>query len=331
MTSGSETVALWTPRVVENGAGPQGGPCVTILLSVHNGELFLNRQLDSFLEQHHHNWLLLWRDDGSTDASRSIMLAFQTHRGAGRCLEITEAQDDHLGITQSYLLLLNHAPRDCPVAFADQDDVWLPEKLSRAIAALDTAEAGKPALYCARQLLTDRDLNPLSTSPPLHNRDGVLPALAQNIATGCTVVVNAEGRDILGAIGQPPPFVLHDWWAYLAITAAAGVIRTDDRPVVLYRQHNANAVGAPSSWGRRAYAALRRGPTVFMTIFRSNIDWLLRHRDICDPATVRMLEFIQRGMNGSWLDRLRILRRLPGLTRRGWTERLVFRLWFLLG
>ncbi|NHO32110.1 glycosyltransferase [Acetobacter fallax] len=324
--------ASWAPRFVRMGQDTADGPPVAILLSLFNGEVFLNRQLDSFLEQQHRNWLLLWRDDGSCDASRAILKAFQANRGAGRCTEIDSDSDTNIGIAASYWRLLEHVPAGYLVAFADQDDVWLPEKLSRGITALERVPPDTPALYSGRQILTDRLLNPLTTSPVTGNLQGVFSALAQNIATGCTIMLNEKALHLMNEMRPPPPFILHDWAAYLAVSAAGGTVCVDEQPVILYRQHSTNAVGAPTSWFRRAYAAIQRGPGVFMTIFRSNLTWLLNHQDAIAPSVINSLETIQRGMTaGTYFRRLQLLRQFPGLTRSGFSEKLLFRLWFIFG
>ena len=59
-------------------------PLIAILLSTYNGERYLQEQLDSILGQTYKNWRVLWRDDGSSDASRAIMEAFSNGVGCGR-------------------------------------------------------------------------------------------------------------------------------------------------------------------------------------------------------------------------------------------------------
>ena len=306
-------------------------PTVAILLSVHNGEAFLEAQLDSFLQQQHKNWLLLWRDDGSSDGSCAIVQAFAARCAPEQCRQVREPYISAIGIAASYRSLLDHVPPDCLVAFSDQDDVWFPDKLARGVAALEACADDRPALYCARQMLADRNLSPLGLSPALKAPVNCLSALAQNIATGCTVLLNASACRLLKATAPPPPLILHDWWAYLTVTAVGGYICVDERPALLYRQHGANAVGSPPSWLQRGYAALRRGPGSFMRIFRSNVEWLLARRAFLSPATAAALEAVQRGLSGSILNRLVLLRRFPALTRAGWGERMMFRLWFLCG
>ena len=62
------------------------------------------------------------------------------------------------GAAASFLLLLAENQDSPYLAFADQDDFWLPEKLQRSLALLGPPD-GKPALYCARQILTDDDFS----------------------------------------------------------------------------------------------------------------------------------------------------------------------------
>src|SRR6266581_892453 len=64
--------------------------CVAILLSTYNGERFLNEQLSSYTAQHHSDWLLYWRDDGSADGTKAMMDAFAQGPGSGRCIQIVD-------------------------------------------------------------------------------------------------------------------------------------------------------------------------------------------------------------------------------------------------
>ncbi len=299
---------------------------VAILLSTYNGARFLAAQLDSFVAQSLAEWRLYWRDDGSEDATVAVMQAFAAGAGAGRCEAV--AVPGHLGATESFMALLRAAaPAGLPVAFADQDDVWLPEKLALGVAALG-AEAG-PALYCSRQMLVDDGLAPLGESAPLRRTPCFPAALTQNIATGCTVLLNpAAARLVAGS--QAPSGSLHDWWSYLLVAAAGGRVIADPTPTVLYRQHRGNLVGAPRSMRHRARAALQRGPGVFMGVLRAHVAALLSQPELLSGEARRALAVVQRGLSGGVAQRLAALR-LPGLCRQTWQETLLFRWWFLIG
>ncbi|GBQ63106.1 glycosyltransferase [Ameyamaea chiangmaiensis NBRC 103196] len=300
---------------------------VAILLSLYNGEAFLNAQLDSFLAQTHADWTLYWRDDGSSDATVAIMRSFETHRGAGRCVEI---DDDlgNLGPAASFHALLTRAPDGSFVAFADQDDVWFADKLERALAR-NADEAG-PVLYCARQQLADRALVPIGLSPPLARSPDFPGALTQNIATGCTIVLNTAARRLLAA-HAPPDGTLHDWWAYLLVSGAGGRIIFDEQPVLSYRQHGANSVGAAASVPRRAWRAARRGPALFLHLFATNIAALGAPGIPLAPEARVLVGDVRDALAGRARARIALLRHHPELRRQGRLENLVFRLWFVFG
>jgi len=311
-------------------AGRSGaGESVAILLSTYNGAPFLREQLHSLLSQTHRHWVLYWRDDGSSDATRDIAGRFLAELPPERAQVL--AQDGRVGSTESFLRLLRHASEadHLAFAFADQDDVWLPEKLARGLAALRAVPEGVPALYCARQTLVDDTLQPVGVSPRVRRRPGFPAALTQNVATGCTAMLNRPASRLVSR-SQPPAATMHDWWSYLLVAAAGGQVLTDDASVVLYRQHAGNAVGAPPNRFSRGMAALRRGPNAFMRIFRQHLAALAEQPDLLALPAAGQVEVLERALRGGWWGRLRALR-MPGLVRQTRTETAVFRLWFLLG
>ena len=110
-------------------------PRVAILLSTYNGERFLAEQLASLDAQTYRDWSLYWRDDGSSDATNRVMQDFVASLGTGRGIVVPDPT--RVGASQSFLRLLRAACADGShiVAFADQDDVWLPDKLARGVDA----------------------------------------------------------------------------------------------------------------------------------------------------------------------------------------------------
>ncbi len=304
-------------------------PDIAILLSTWNGAAFLDAQLDSLLAQSHTDWQVFWRDDGSDDATPEMMRDFAGAAGAGRVVDLND-NAGHVGVTASFLSLLRRAPRGRIVAFADQDDVWLPEKLARGVRGLDDVQPGRPGIYCARQHLVGADLTPIRLSAPVRGQMGFPRSMTQNVATGCTVMLNADAAGLLAEAQAPAAETLHDWWAYVLVSACGGAVVADDTPTVLYRQHARNAVGVPLSPARRAWAAIRRGPHVFMRTFRAHMDALASQPELLSPAARESLALISEGLHDGWNLRLRALRH-PGLKRQNWAETQLFRLWFMLG
>ncbi len=291
-----------------------------VLLAARDGARHLPELLAS-LETQTHPWELWWRDDGSRDGTAAL-LEGRGHRVDG---------EENLGAAGCFLALLRAvaptlAAADC-VGFADQDDVWLPEKLARGAAALAGVAAGQPAIYAARQIYVDATLRRIGISTRVR-APGFPAALTQNVAVGCTVMLNTAGARLVAA-SRPPTHVFHDWWSYILVTAAGGAFLWDDEPVLLYRQHPANLVGAARGW-RRALATLRRGPRAYMRMMRSHLATLEANAALITPQARETVSALSRALAGSRVDRTKALA-TPGLRRQTNLEDLLFRLWFLIG
>lgn len=307
---------------------------VYILLSLYNGAAFLQEQLESLEQQTCSHWVLLWRDDGSTDASAALMAAFTQKHGAYKCQQLALGHGQRMGVFASYWALLAATPNNAFVAFCDQDDFWFPDKLERGLAALQAAPSDRPALYCARQVLTDETLHPIALSPDLPEQTSLLQAMTQNIATGCSVMLSPAACQLIQKAPYPFAHILHDWWAYLVVCAAEGTIITDNEPALLYRQHQHNTVGACGTFCQRALAALKRGPHIFMTIFWENTKALRALPNLLTSDNRKRVSLLTRGRCSGvkgLTARFSLLRQLKQLRRHNMWEQAVFRLWFLLG
>ena len=105
-----------------------------------------------------------------------------------------------------------------------------------ALAAFDG-----PTLYCSAVNLVGEDLKFIRVHRRCVRRPSFENALVENIATGCTIVLNRPAIDLL-ASRVPKDFLMHDAWSYLVV-AGCGYIVYDPRPQVLYRLHGSNTVG----------------------------------------------------------------------------------------
>lgn len=216
---------------------------VEILMSTYNGEKYLIEQLDSILAQTHGNLILTIRDDGSKDSTSEILSSYAT---ADKRIRLV--LQDNLGIVGSFYWLLKNADSECQFfAFADQDDVWLPNKVERALNVLSGYDQAQPLLYCSRVEYVSADLSHLAYSPMIKARTGLRNALVQNVFTGCTVVMNNAAHKLLLKHNWPQQVFMHDWWSYLVISAFGKVIN-DDFVSIKYRQHGGNVVGGTVSF-----------------------------------------------------------------------------------
>lgn len=284
-------------------------PGVAILLSTYQGEAYLPAQLASLAAQTCADWHLFWRDDGSSDGSAAWM---------ARQARATRIGDNlHRGAAQSYWRLLgalDEGPQ--AVAFCDQDDVWKPEKLAWAVQALEQVPAGMPALYCARQQWVNAQMRPLGLSPLPQRPVGFANALVQNIATGCTIVLNRSAHRLLRQAPPPPDGLLHDWWALLLVSGAGGRVIYDPRPALLYRQHRGNLVGARRGWWLRAVTEWRHGPRAFWRRLAA-VSAALESWPALAPEHAAMLRQLHQGPGWPWLY------------RQSWGENALLWLWLL--
>lgn len=216
---------------------------VTILMATRNGAAHLAAQLDSLLAQSHGNWSLWVSDDGSTDATRSILAEFGRAQ-PGRLARLVEGPRAGTA-AQNFLSLMCHPDLPPgPVALADQDDVWLRGKLARALRRMAAAPAGVPCLYAAESILTDEALTPFARSREPDARPSFGNALVQNLFGGHSAMLNADALALVRAAGLPQGVAHHDWWLYQLVAGAGGACLLDPLPVVLYRQHAGNQIGA---------------------------------------------------------------------------------------
>jgi len=223
-----------------------------ILMATFNGAQDLPDQLDSFRQQSV-PWRLLVSDDGSQDATPEILAQFATQNPTR---SVTLLPGPGRGCTVNFLSLLRAAPSDSAfIALADQDDVWLPDKLARARAALATegatGGAQRPALYCSQvwvcnEKLEHRRLSRRTVRPP-----SFANALVENIAGGNTIMLNNAALRLAQAQAHTAEGVFaHDWWLYLLISGVGGRVIYDPEPSMLYRQHAGNLIGAGSGWSQ---------------------------------------------------------------------------------
>ncbi|NHF73679.1 glycosyltransferase [Paracoccus xiamenensis] len=214
---------------------------VMIGLALYNGAEHVAAQLDSIAAQDHRDWRLVVSDDGSSDAGPRIVRDFAARFPDG---QVTLVQGPRGGATRNFLAMLAMPEADEYLSLADQDDVWRPDKLSRAIAALQARpEAG---LYSACTTICDAQLKPLVGSKRFAGPFNFRNALVQAVTAGNTCVLTPAAIQL---VRQAAPAAMtvgvesHDWWLYQAVSGAGmGIIR-DDAEVLLYRQHGDNLKG----------------------------------------------------------------------------------------
>jgi len=241
------SVAL--PKSDSRASSSAAQPKVAILLCTYHGQHYLAEQLDSFAAQTHTNWEVWASDDGSLDSTHAILEDYQQKWPAGR-LSIHNGPTE--GFAANFLSLTCKASIEADYyAYSDQDDIWEPHKVRRAVEWLETTQGNIPAMYCSRTRLVDANNNEIGLSPHFSKPPSFANALMQNIGGGNTMVFNNAARSLLRQAGENLPILTHDWWAYMVVTGCGGKVFYDSEPMLRYRQHEGNLVGMNATWSAR--------------------------------------------------------------------------------
>jgi rhamnosyltransferase len=221
-------------------------------MSTYDGATYLEEQINSIINQDYEGWSLLIRDDGSADSTVKIINDFALNDDR---ITILATDRKNIGPASSFMQLLGHSASDY-FMFADQDDVWLPDKISLTLDALKKIEGGssEPCLVYTDLQVVDDQLNLISPSFLRYQRlaprkfSCFLRELLQNIVTGCTIGGNAALRQkALNVLHTTQnKLIMHDWWLALVAFYFGTVFHV---PVasLLYRQHGNNQLGAKGS------------------------------------------------------------------------------------
>lgn len=228
---------------------------VVILLSSYNGENYIKEQILSIQRQSFQDWLLLIRDDCSTDNTLSIIKQCAL---ADDRISI-QSSSENIGVVRSFELLMKLSLQNVSINyifFSDQDNVWHPDKLVLILENFKEIElthnkADSPILIHSDLEVVNSDLKTISSSFMSYQgirHESIAPwrvLAVQNFVTGCSMAIN---RNLLcQSLPFPECSIMHDWWIAL-IASISGNINFIDKPLVKYRQHEDNKVGAKSFW-----------------------------------------------------------------------------------
>lgn len=211
-------------------------PLVSVAMATCNGARFLREQLESIYAQTYSAIEVVVSDDQSTDETPAILREYERTRGLK-----FEINDTRLGVTKNFERTVRRCSGEF-IALADQDDIWLPEKIERLVANI-----GESSLICSdAQLCDDRGV---VFAPSFYRYARILVppqslarqwSLVANFVTGCATLFR---RGLLDeALPIPTGAPIHDWWFAIVAARQKGV-RFLDEPLLLYRQHDNNEVG----------------------------------------------------------------------------------------
>lgn len=220
---------------------------VDILMATYNGERFLRNQLLSLQQQTYEDWTLWVRDDGSIDSTLSIIDQFA--RADSRIRVVLDDAGKRLGPGRNFLGLTKFASADYAI-FCDQDDIWFEKKLEELVAFADREfEREIPSLvYCDGYVYSnEKGIIIADTISRTHAQDLRGFLFPGGGYQGCSMLFNRP-LYTLSANYRGDSCHMHD--AVVSLLALTfGVVHFISKPLMLYRQHDKNVVGAaPLGW-----------------------------------------------------------------------------------
>lgn len=232
-----------------------------ILLATFNNEKFIGELIESLLCQEDDDFVLIARDDGSSDRTLEILQDYRP-RFHGRMWLVEDGPPT--GSAMGNYSILMRASHGDHILFCDADDVWKPGKVRTLRRLLTDTEADSkpstPVYVFSDVTAVDVRLQVVSESYWSYKKIDpsictVLPrALICPPMLGCASAVN---RVLVNMAAPVPPTVTgHDWWALLIACALGKVAFTHER-TMFYRIHGANS-SSPQEVNLGAYAREQR-------------------------------------------------------------------------
>lgn len=223
---------------------------ISVALCTYNGADFLSDQLESIIAQSRPPDEIVVCDDGSTDETQTVLKQFAATSPVLMALHFNEK---NLGSVKNFEKTISLCTGDV-IALSDQDDVWGVDKLQLIEDAF--RKTPKAGMVFSDAEIVDEKLNSLGKRMwnevgfDAHQRKLVRSGRALEVlitgwtVTGATMAFRSEFR----TLSLPIPdgiAMIHDGWIALTVAAVAEVVMIEE-PLIKYRQHERQQIGAPS-------------------------------------------------------------------------------------
>lgn len=295
---------------------------IQILMSTYNGEKYLEEQLESLLNQSYQNIKILIRDDGSKDGTLEILDKYlKKYPQKIKCI-----LGENKGVIGSFLSLIDASDKNCNYfAFCDQDDVWLKEKIEMAVNNMKT---DIPFMYFSNKIIVDEKLNVLkkeADQPEITLGNSII----QNIATGCTIVINKKLLNVIkNRKIDTSRILMHDALIYI-VANLIGEIYFDQNAYIYYRQHSNNVIGSETNLIKKYYKRIKKFKKRKKNALREQIEEILEivKDKIDNEKRKNILEIINAK---NFIQRYRILKKKT-FKRQNKQDDVIFKILYLFG
>lgn len=290
---------------------------ILVLMATYNGAAYLSQQMDSILNQKDVQVSLLISDDCSQDDTYRILKEYEKKNQNIKVLRNEENQ----GYRKNFIHLIQKADNGYDFyALADQDDVWIEDKLKTAVEQLKKFRDETPNLYYSNLTVTDCHLNPLGT---MEKKEDILSferihLLLENKCTGCTAVFNPKMKEYISELTDDMILLPHDE-IISRISLLYGDYFYDPGSHIYYRQHQNNQIGTNKKHKLKKYISfLFKGTKQY---HGKDIEDLLNL--FGNDSRIREAETIA-GYKESLRKRMRILFS-RSIRKKGFKENLIFK------
>jgi glycosyltransferase involved in cell wall biosynthesis len=218
---------------------------ISVAMTTYNGARFLGAQLESLANQTRPPDELVIGDDGSTDMTLEIIEEFRKHSPFAVRVQRNET---NLGYARNFLVTAQRCCGDW-IAFCDQDDVWLPNKIAQTAFSIecttDCCMILQNSWICDESLQVRNRKFPNFTKPGVYSRGKqfgfwVWPGFLKTIRADIMSLYSDE--KLPRSWFQKDGELTHDKWTCIIANALGGIVVLDE-PVALYRRHEAALTG----------------------------------------------------------------------------------------
>lgn len=227
---------------------------LAVVLATCNGARYLEQQIQSLLLQSRQPDLILIFDDASDDSTPQLLEKYASLPNVK-----VSKNEKRIGANENFKQAVAAVPVGYDIAFCDQDDYWLPEKLERSVELLHALKAApqQPALIYSDLILMDEEDQMINAS--VHQQRGQHryrhvwdTFIFGNMVSGCTIVMNSAMKQVMAAMPPAEEFIYDAWLAMAGFSF--GKIGCLSQPLIRYRQHSRNLTfahhRADHRWGR---------------------------------------------------------------------------------
>ena len=252
---------------------------VLVYLATYNGEKYLKEQLDSILNQKNIDVHILISDDQSNDSTIQIIESYVKKHSNISLI----ANKKNVGYRMNFMNMIHADLKEEYdfFSFSDQDDVWLENKLERAVSLLEEYDEDTPLLYSSNLKTVDENLNFIKlmfSDEDLKTNE--YQRFLENTATGCTCVFNNKLREKIlkfpiTELKEPHDEIVEK------IAIATGKYIFDSESFILYRQHQTNQIGVNDKGKSKKHLDMLFGKTKMYHSYIASLIFDIYNEEMC--------------------------------------------------